>query len=351
VRAVLSLRRGLALESLVLCHAGPQALLGTLASEARGAGSDDELFSGDARLEVPGEAPVTDLVPVEPEVEEGAFSVRVRALVPTALGPLPKEVRVHAHRIEIRYGFSAWGERPRGSLRAGALTLLDGALGDELWVSCANGGPRERLRLVDGFEAAGGSALFGATDGWIGIDDGRIGFEASWFQDLASALPRLVFRRAGSSRLLRLEFLLAEPDESFRPGARAADFHLSIRPHRNRLTARRAILARLPTYEQRAPGSGEGALSERLRTCLLVRAQVEIEPRPGFADRDRRRAGRRRSRGSSRSRRSAPTTARRPRRAAGARRCSCPARCGPSPAPSCRRRSGRSPARGASRRR
>jgi hypothetical protein len=198
-------------------------------------------WSARCLLAFPGEERVTDLAAVEAEVEERQLCVCVRARVPTRLGPLPKEVRVHAQRLELRYGFSAWGTRPRGSLRAGALAVLDGALGDELWVSCTNGGPRERMRLGEDFDHAradpergGAVAAFGATDGWIAIDDGQIGFEVSWPQEEASALPLLTFRRAGAKRFVRLWLTLAELDVTLREGAPLSDFRLSIRPYRNR---------------------------------------------------------------------------------------------------------------------
>lgn len=248
VRAVLNLRRGLALDALVLRHAGPEPLLGMLPLEHFGEAGEEgaglalhELCSGQTVLESPGAPRVTDLASVEPEVEELDHCVSVRARVPTARGPLPKEVRVYAQRLELCYAFSAWGKRPRASLRTGVLTLLDGALGDELWVSCANGGPRERMLLVPDFDHARGdaphgsaSAAFGASDGWIAIDDGRIGFEVSWPQEEAAALPLLTCRRLGQRRLVRLQFTLAELDEASRPGAPLHDFRLSIRPYRNR---------------------------------------------------------------------------------------------------------------------
>jgi len=243
VRAVLNLHRGLALDELVLRHAGPEPLLGTLPfGTLEGGEHEADAFSGHAQLVLPGEERITDLAAVEPEVEELAHCVRVQARVPTRLGPLPKEVRVYAQRLELRYGFSAWGTRPRGSLRAGALTVLEGALGDELWVSCANGGPRERMRLTQDFDHAradprhgsSAGAAFGATDGWIAIDDGRIGFEVSWPQEEAAALPLVTFRRVGAKRFVRLWFTLAELDVTQRGGATLHDFRLSIRPYRNR---------------------------------------------------------------------------------------------------------------------
>jgi hypothetical protein len=242
VRVVLDLRRGMALDALTLCQAGPAPLLGTLPL-----GHFDDIdwaadfYSGHSVLEVPGEKRVTDLERVEPEVEEREDCVSVRALVPTALGALPKEVRVYAHRIELRYGFSAWGARPRASLRAGALTLLEGALDDELWISCANGGARERMRLTEDCDHArsvsalvSASTAFGATDGCIALDDGRSGFEVSWPQEECAPLPLLTCRRVAGKRFVRLVFSLAELDETHRPGATLHDLCLSIRPCRNR---------------------------------------------------------------------------------------------------------------------
>jgi hypothetical protein len=241
VRAVLNLRRGLALDALRLRQSGEAPLVGTLPL-----GHFDDIewsadfYSGHAVLELPGERRVTDLEAVEPEIELRPQYVRVAALVPTLHGPLPKEVRAYAHRLELRYGFSAWGERPRATLRAGALTLLDGGLGSDLWVSCANGGALERMPLGDACDHGRGvsslvsaTTAFGATDGWIAIDDGRRGFQVSWPQEEAAALPLLTARRAGAKRFVRLAFSLSELDETHRSGAALLDFRLSIRPYRS----------------------------------------------------------------------------------------------------------------------
>jgi hypothetical protein len=242
VGVMLNLRRGLAIDSLVLRGAGAAPLAGTLPH-----GHFDDIdwaadfYSGHTVLEIPGERRVTDLEAVEPEIEELAHCVRVRALVPTPLGPLPKEVRVYARRIELRYGFSAWGLRPRASLRTAAITLLDGGLGDELAVSCANGGPRERFALTAPCDHAravsalvSATSAFGATDGWIALDDGCTGLEVSWPQDEAAALPLLTYQRIGAQRFVRLVLSLSEVDETHRPGAPLRDFRVSLRAWRTR---------------------------------------------------------------------------------------------------------------------
>jgi len=56
----------------------------------------------------------------------------------------------------------------------------------------------------------------------------------SWPQEEAAALPLLSFQRVGTKRFVRLQFSLAELDETLRPGAPLQDFRFSVRPYRNR---------------------------------------------------------------------------------------------------------------------
>lgn len=240
VRVVLNLRRGCALEELVLKRAGAAPLVGTLPyGHFEDIDWTADFYSGHTVLEIPAERRVTDLEAVVPEVDEELHCVVVRARVATPLGELPKEVRVYAQRIELRYGFSAWGTRPRGSLRTASLTLVDGGLGEELFLTVAQGGPRERLRIAGECDhgkpvsaLVSASAALGATDGWIALDDGHTGFEASWPQEEAAALPLFTHHRIAGKRFARLSFSLSELDETHRPGAPLPDFRLSLRPLR-----------------------------------------------------------------------------------------------------------------------
>ena len=56
---------------------------------------------------------------MQPEVRIEEDRILVSGVVETALGPLEKRVAVTADGVELTYGFSAWGERPPGSLRTG----------------------------------------------------------------------------------------------------------------------------------------------------------------------------------------------------------------------------------------
>jgi hypothetical protein len=242
VRASLLVRRGLALESLTLRAAGERPLVGTLfLGHFEPIEYCADFYSGHTVLEMPPQRRVTDLEPAEPVIEESPGRIAVRADVPTARGPLTKELVFHTGHVELNYCFSRWGERPAGSLRTGMLTFLEEAWGPELSVSCANGGARERFALREACDhgrsvsaLVSASAAFGATDGWIAIDDGRIGLELSWPQEEVAALPLLTYQVVGDKRFVRLAFSLSELDETHRPGARLYDFRLSLRPYRNR---------------------------------------------------------------------------------------------------------------------
>jgi len=240
--ASLLVRRGLALESLAWHAIGERPLLGTLQlGHFEPIEYSADFYSGHTVLEVPAERRVTDLEPVEPVVDVTPAGVRVRAEVATALGPLPKELLFGAEQVELAWAFSRWGERPLASLRTGYVTLRDEAWGAELHVTCANGGPRERLRLHPGCDhgrnvstLVSAAAALGATDGWLALDDGRIGIELSWPHDEVAALPLLTFQQVGAKRFVRLAFSLSEVDETHRRGAPLYDFRVSLRPYKKR---------------------------------------------------------------------------------------------------------------------
>ena len=240
VRLVLLPRRGLAIESLTLNEVAEEPLLGTLphGSFAEIDWSAD-FYSGHTVMEVPARPRVTDLEATEPWVERRPDRVRVRATVATELGPLAKQYDVFADRVELSIELSGLGERPQGSVRTAITTLLPGALGPGLAITCANGGTAERFPLtgdcdhgasVSPIVSAG--ATFGATDGTLVVDDGRHGFELVWPNWSVAALPLLTCKNLEGGRFVRLSFSLAELDETRRPGAPLRDFRLTIRPRR-----------------------------------------------------------------------------------------------------------------------
>ena len=237
VRATLSVRRGLAIEALAFKVVGDTPVLGTL---PHGHFEDidwaADFYSGHTVVEIPARRRITDLELVTPVIDPHPDRIEVTADVPTPLGPLRKTVVFHGDRIELRYGFAAWGERPLCSLRTAMVTLLPDAFTEDLALRCANGGDPETFLVQESCDHAASvsalvsaSAAFGATDGRLRLDDGRIGIELLWAPHAAAALPLFAFRRINGKRFVRVSFSLSEVDETFRPGAPLRDFALTIR--------------------------------------------------------------------------------------------------------------------------
>ncbi len=232
-------RRGLAIRALRFPGVSDRSLVGTLPH-----GTFDHIdwaadfYSGNTSILRPAEALVTDLEPCEPAIERFDGRIEVRAGVPTALGVIGKRCAVYADRVELGYGLSALGTRPKCSLRTGTITLLPDAFGPRLALRCANGGLAESFTLEECDHGrsvsplVSASAAVGATDGTLVLSDGRIELELAWPMAEAAALPLLTARTIDGRRFLRCVFSLAELDETFRAGARLHDFRLTIRARR-----------------------------------------------------------------------------------------------------------------------
>jgi hypothetical protein len=202
-------------------------------------------------LDEPGRRRVTDLARVEPEVIQDGASVVVLARVSTALGAFTKRVVVGPEDVRLEADLSELGARPLCSLRTAHVTLLANAFGPELGVTVAQGGPRERFAIDGPCDHTRGipplctaSAAFGATDGRLVLDDGRIALELAWDPGRAAALPLLMAlpaEREGEApggavpRLVRVAFSLAEVDDTFcadRDRPPLCDFALTLSARR-----------------------------------------------------------------------------------------------------------------------
>jgi len=234
----LSLRRGLALEALRFEAAGPHSLLGTVPHGA----FDDidwaaDFYSGHLVADIPARRRVTDLVPVEPAVRTAPDRVTLDARLVTPLGPVEKRVTLTPTEVRLRFDLGGWRERPLGSTRLAFVMLDPEAYGAELWLSTTCGGPPESFPLVEEFDHGASvsplisaTAALGASDGWLGIDDGRRGVLLTWDPCVAPALPLVTHRFVAGRRFLRIAFSLGEVDETAREGASLPPFELCIRP-------------------------------------------------------------------------------------------------------------------------
>jgi hypothetical protein len=173
------------------------------------------------------------------EVETRPDRVVVKAVVDTPLGALAKHVEVLADRVVLRYGFGDWGTRPGGSVRTGIVTLDPASFGPELNLTCASGGAPERFTADGTFDhgrsvsmLVSAAAGFGATDGRLTLDDGRVALDLDWRNDRAAALPLVTRREIEGRRFVRVACSLSEVDETSRPSAPLPDFALTLSARR-----------------------------------------------------------------------------------------------------------------------
>ncbi|MFT5284550.1 MAG: hypothetical protein ACI8TQ_000707 [Planctomycetota bacterium] len=233
----LDARRGLAIRRL--SGAGGATVLGTLPH-----GFFDDIhwaadfYSGHLVTEVPATVRITDLVSVEPTLNRLEDHIEVSATIDTELGAIDKRLRVYSDRVELFFGLSAWNKRPVGSLRAGFVTLDPETFGKgETWLTCAHGGLPERFLAegdCDQWEAVSSlisaRGAYGATDGRLNISNGSNAIELSWDPAAAAALPLVLRHEIDGRALLRVGFSLSEIDDTYREGAKLADFSLTLRP-------------------------------------------------------------------------------------------------------------------------
>ncbi|MFT4537971.1 MAG: hypothetical protein ACI841_003266 [Planctomycetota bacterium] len=241
----LNLRRGLAVDRAVFGSLDPEAIFGTLPH-----GTFDHIqwtadfYSGHTVFEIPGMRRVADLELVEPIywIEEDAIVVDVE--VPTALGPLPKRIRVTESGIEWHYGFSAWGPQPRGSLRTAHITLFPEIAQRPVEITCIQGGVPESFACdIDCNHGQGLSAFisaraaFGASEGPLLLKAGNLTLQFDWCREQCPALPLLSRTTVDGKCLTRLAFSLEEVDDTSAidgtaPRTPLPDFELSFSAQR-----------------------------------------------------------------------------------------------------------------------
>lgn len=241
VRLVLSLRRGLAIESLAFSSRSFEPVVGTLAQgyfDSIALGAD--FYSGGVIMEVPGDRiRHTDLERVSPRVVGSSDAVVVCVDIPFAGGTLTKTYRVAALQpaVDCCYRFTGI-QRPLGSLRAGILTFLNDRLNLPLTVKSHQGGSaletfvldRQAEHAVPASALVSSSAALSATGGVIHLEDASGGhlLGVRWNPANCAAMPMLTHVQATPHPFTRLKFSLCELDDTSKPGGNLEDFSIRL---------------------------------------------------------------------------------------------------------------------------
>jgi hypothetical protein len=242
ITLVLSLKRGLAIESLSFRSHGFIPLMGSLHQ-----GYFDEInvgvdyYSGSTVIELPRKGrKITDLVAVAPRFSYHESKLFISTSICTELGLIEKTLCLDdtEETLAVTTGF-AEPHRPFGSVRLNALTLLSDQWNDgDLTVTMRNGGrAAETFPLFEAVRhdqaincVVSNTTGLGATDGRLEFRGARKGLLVQWDPRSAAALPMLIHQPTAPCHLTRLVFSLAELDETSREGGRLLDFTVKFAP-------------------------------------------------------------------------------------------------------------------------
>ena len=233
MKVVFNCRRGLAIDSLTVKRISDRPLLGTIPHgyyQDIALGAD--FYSGHLVLETPGRPKVTDLEPVEPEIDaaDQPEIIMLSACVNTSLGPVLKTIWVTREgQIRLRFELQ-WEQLPVGSLRLGHITLRPEAFDpDSLFFETHNGGVLpERFALEKkGIEhgrsvsfLVSSSSSLGMTNGMLKMGDRERAIVIQTPLDQASVVAQITYVPVPGSFFYRASFSAAELDDTCREGSR-----------------------------------------------------------------------------------------------------------------------------------
>ncbi len=230
VQVRLNCNKGLAIDGLWLGSTEGPPLCGTLAH-----GYYDDIawgadwYSGHIVLETQGESKITDLNPVEPNIEkmEGSDDIVVSTAIPTRLGKVQKRVQISATEpmISLSYRWE-WEHMYIGSFRLGHITLHPMAFERaSLFYQTCNGGTQPENFPLDGTHVSHGDPVsflvsasggVGMTGGWIAIGDRQRRLRVEADQTAAAVIGLISYQEIGNTYFCRLALSAGEMDDTQR---------------------------------------------------------------------------------------------------------------------------------------
>ena len=222
----LNCRRGLAIDGIWIKGATDRSLVGTL---YHGFYNDISMgadyYTGHLVFEAPGQPKVTDLNPVQPQIEDTVSWIRIDGGVSTPLGPVSKSIYVYRDipRIDIEYRLD-WEVIPVGSLRLGHITLNPEAFErDTLFYSTHNGSKVAEKYFLGETNIDHGAAVsflvsakhaIGITDGVVQIGDAHHSINVKIDKRSAALIGLVTYRQVENTYFCRLSLSAREMDET-----------------------------------------------------------------------------------------------------------------------------------------
>jgi hypothetical protein len=240
IKLELNLRRGLAIESLSFVSHEMKPCIGTLPHgyfQNISLGAD--YYSGNTVLELPLlRKKITDLELVHPKFllrENG--DIEIHAEIKTHFGTIIKvfEISLNKELVSLRYYFTNC-DKIIGSLRLGAITLINQFSDSNTILSCCNGGDTFESFSFDGefnhsspaTNFVSSSSGLGATSGKIQIDNQGKSIKLEWDPSYCAAMPMLQNSKFKGKTLSRLFFSLHEFDDTVKEAVQIKPFIFSI---------------------------------------------------------------------------------------------------------------------------
>jgi hypothetical protein len=236
----LNLMKGASIDGLWFKDISDEPLCGTLPH-----GYYDDInwgadyYTGHLILETPGRHKITDLSPVDPEIESLDDRMRIIGVIPTSLGPIKKSIDIfyESPKLGLNYHLD-WKTSPIGSLRLGNITLNPEAFQKKtLFYRTKNGGyeyERFPLNDIDVEHGKSVSLLVSATNG-IGLTNGivEIGDAEKLLiteVDMSATSPigLITCKDVGDNYFCRLALSLLEVDETCKNRDPASEFQRSV---------------------------------------------------------------------------------------------------------------------------
>jgi hypothetical protein len=242
IKLELNLRRGLAIQSLSFKAHQMLPCIGTIPhgyfpSISFGA----DFYSGSSVIELPLlRRKITDLEKVDPNFylkDDGG--IEIRAEVKTQFGTIVKVIEISANKEKVclSYSFINW-DKVLGSVRLGAITLLNQFSNSNTKLYCNNGGEKFEKFSYDGDFNHGlpattfvsSSRGLGATSGEIKISNQSKSLSLKWNPGECAAMPMLQNSKFEGKTLSRVFFSTQELDDTVKEKVSIMPFKFVISP-------------------------------------------------------------------------------------------------------------------------